>query len=126
VSWSYDFGVVKSAAELRKAKPRMSMTTPRLDDDTRETVRAEAKAQLEHAAAARDAAALLIEESGITGPVAVFASGQANPDHEPIDAVVDTREVELQGGEVVEVTGNVSPAALETITITITQAPAQE
>lgn len=126
MSWTHDFGVVKSAAELRKQPIRArvveAQATGRTAEDSKADLREQGRAILEHVEAARDAAAVIIESPAFAEhPVQVFASGQANVGHEPLEEVVAPVEMELRDGEVVEVDSPLAPAALEAITVTITQ-----
>jgi len=127
MSWTYDFGVVKNADELRKQKPRWSVDTPRLDSDDKKAVKEQGKAALEHIMAVQEAAALILESPAFGDfPVQVIASGQANPNHQPIEALVERHEMQVRNGQIEEVEGVVHPTALETITISITQVTEQQ
>jgi hypothetical protein len=132
MSWTYDFGVVNNADELREHKPKLNIEARSFEAPVNpadqvsekevrrlntEFTRATAKAIAEHVAAVRDAAATVIESKPFgSSPVSVFASGQANPDHAVIEPT--SKPIEVDG--VVVDDGN-TIGAVEHITITLTQ-----
>ena len=117
MSWSAEFGTVRDAAQLRKVKPRVTRAP------AQHLSPAEREAQDELIEAAREAAASLLESPAFSdASVSVFASGQANPGHEPFHGRARREQHEAKG-QTWETERVIEPSSYERITLTLQQQP---
>ncbi len=116
MSWTANLGVVKDAGDLKDLAIDLSDLPPDVDR----------KAVEDHVEAVKKAVSALIRSKAFGGcAVKVYASGSALPKHKPYGGKVRKFTIEKYGEEF-ETSQQLEPAAVEGITITLTQIPPTE